>query len=227
MKILNINVNDTPRELTANTVNIAGTEIDIIDGPIGITMSGGADSSLLCYILMKYATGPIHIINFSSRYHHWASPGTVANVVGFCINKTEFSFNNLFMNTYFVPKRTPKEIGQRIKSHNQNLVNIVYGATTATPPKEDLPLFKVRTADDIAESRDPDTSRELYSPIGYYRPFFNIDKKQIKNMYDELGLTKTLFPLTRSCDNPRITTGHCNGNCWWCEERKWAFGTYE
>jgi 7-cyano-7-deazaguanine synthase in queuosine biosynthesis len=103
----------------------------------------------------------------------------------------------------------------------------VYGATTSTPSEEDLKSFKVQTTDYISASRDPNTSKELHSPIGYYRPFFNIDKKQIKNMYDELGLTETLFPITRSCDNPKVKTGHCNGKCWWCEERKWAFGTYE
>ena len=92
---------------------------------------------------------------------------------------------------------------------------------------EDLKFFKVKTIDYISTSRDPNTTRSLFSPIGYYRPFFNIDKKQIKNMYDELGLTETLFPITRSCDNPKVKIGHCNGKCWWCEERKWAFGTYE
>jgi len=210
------------------TITIAGTEIDIIEGPIGITMSGGADSSLLCYILMKYATGPIHIINFSAKHHQWVSPGTVADVVGFCINTTGFDSSNVIMNTYFVPKRNPDEIRNRIENHiQQKLVSIVYGAATATPPKEDLLSFKVPTKYFIAESRNPDVTRPLYESFGYYRPFSNIDKKQIKKMYDELGLTETLFPLTRSCDNPKVKKGHCNGRCWWCEERKWAFGTYE
>ena len=30
------------------TVTISNVDIDIIDGPVGISMSGGADSSLLC-----------------------------------------------------------------------------------------------------------------------------------------------------------------------------------
>jgi 7-cyano-7-deazaguanine synthase in queuosine biosynthesis len=228
MKTLKLDINDAPVELNANTVTIAGTEIDIIDGPIGITMSGGADSSLLCYILMKYTTGPIHIINFSAKYHQWASPGNVADVVGFCIDNTGFDSGNVFMNTYFMPQKTIPVMADRIKSYTQQeIVSIVYGATTATPPEEDLKFFKVKTIDYISTSRDPNTTRSLFSPIGYYRPFFNIDKKQIKNMYDELGLTDTLFPITRSCDNPKVKTGHCNGKCWWCEERKWAFGTYE
>jgi 7-cyano-7-deazaguanine synthase in queuosine biosynthesis len=210
------------------TITIAGTEIDIIEGPIGITMSGGADSSLLCYILMKYATGPIHIINFSAQYHQWASPGNVADVVGFCIDNTGFDSSNVIMNTYFVPRRTPDAVKHRVENYiQQKIVSLVYGATTSTPPEEDLSSFKVRTHYFIAESRNPNITRSLYEPFGYYRPFFNIDKKQIKRMYDELGITDTLFPITRSCDNPKVKTGHCNGKCWWCEERKWAFGTYE
>jgi 7-cyano-7-deazaguanine synthase in queuosine biosynthesis len=227
MKTVNINASGIDVELNVNTVTIAGTDIDIVDGPIGITMSGGVDSSLLCYILMKYATGPIHIINFSSRYHQWASPGTVADVVGFCLDHTKFNSDNIFMHTYFVHKRTQEEITKRIKEHVHQKVSVVYGATTATPPEEDLTLFKVPTIDYISRTRDPNVMRSPYGTIGYYRPLFNVDKKQIKRMYDELGLTDTLFPITRSCDNPEIKTGHCNGNCWWCEERKWAFGTYE
>ena len=53
-------------------------------------------------------------------------------------------------------------------------------------------------------------------------------------MYKEANLLDELYPITRSCEydptsnyfknikNPGI--GHC-GKCWWCEERKWAFGT--
>jgi len=42
-------------------------------------------------------------------------------------------------------------------------------------------------------------------------------------------LLETLFPVTRSCEWNEHVVGedpgmeHC-GNCWWCHERKWAFG---
>ena len=62
----------------------------------------------------------------------------------------------------------------------------------------------------------------------FYEPFKNIDKKFIAHIYKEYGLIDTLYPLTRSCestdpDNCDDYKGHC-GNCWWCLERKWAFG---
>lgn len=56
-----------------------------------------------------------------------------------------------------------------------------------------------------------------------YTPFHRIDKKVIAGMYEELNLLETLFPLTRSCENNNLLEGHC-GECWWCEERLWAFG---
>jgi 7-cyano-7-deazaguanine synthase in queuosine biosynthesis len=58
------------------------------------------------------------------------------------------------------------------------------------------------------------------------RPFRNIDKKGIAELYEKFGLLDTLFPITRSCE---LTTTdfseHC-GTCWFCEERKWGFGRY-
>jgi tRNA(Ile)-lysidine synthase TilS/MesJ len=45
------------------TIQIGNLPIDIHDGAICISMSGGADSSILFYILMKYAPGPIHVFS--------------------------------------------------------------------------------------------------------------------------------------------------------------------
>jgi len=67
----------------------------------------------------------------------------------------------------------------------------------------------------------------------WYQPWRNWDKKAIAELYDQFGLTDSLFPLTRSCENggdvtyiddPLMET-HCE-QCWWCIERYWAFGRY-
>jgi hypothetical protein len=56
-----------------------------------------------------------------------------------------------------------------------------------------------------------------------YVPWVNLNKKDIAAMYTELGLLENLLPRTRSCENENHPGSHC-GKCFWCGERKWAFG---
>ena len=45
------------------TITIDNLNIDLHDGNIGVAVSGGADSALLLYILMKNITAPISIVS--------------------------------------------------------------------------------------------------------------------------------------------------------------------
>ena len=76
------------------------------------------------------------------------------------------------------------------------------------------------------ESRTPDVVKDEVTGNGFlYSPFVNKDKKTIFQIYQDLNLLETLFPLTRSCETTRLKNfrGHC-GECWWCKERMWGFG---
>ena len=107
-----------------------------------------------------------------------------------------------------------------------NLFEILYSGITCNPPDSaGLPKNKERTRDESAE-------RPLctYNGIRYYiNPFFCINKKELRMLYDQLGITDKLFPLTFSCEGSvaqtKTHTQHC-GQCWWCQERFWAFGRY-
>jgi hypothetical protein len=61
------------------------------------------------------------------------------------------------------------------------------------------------------------------------KPFQNYDKKFIFRIFEEEGLMKSLYPLTRSCegqaDVTKDFTKPCK-KCWWCKEKKWAFNRY-
>jgi 7-cyano-7-deazaguanine synthase in queuosine biosynthesis len=84
--------------------------------------------------------------------------------------------------------------------------------------------FKNMLDKDLIARRAPNTIKPMFSCQNkIYNPFSNIDKKDIKNLYHDLGLLETLFPLTRSCESLVDFEKHC-GECWWCEERLWAFG---
>ena len=53
--------------------------------------------------------------------------------------------------------------------------------------------------------------------------------KFIFRIFEEEGLMKGLYPLTRSCegqaDVTKDFTKPCK-KCWWCKEKKWAFNQY-
>lgn len=202
--------------------------IDIYDGPVGVAVSGGADSALLCYILMKYATGPIHAINYCAKKHQRVATKTAVEIIGFCIDHTGFKSEDVILHTHFMEERLPHVMTNIVKNTlEKKELSTVYVGITAAPPAVVLESFKVQTTEFISQTRDPNEARPTVGVVGSYKPFINVDKMKIKEMYDELGLTESLFPITRSCDNPKVAVGNCGGNCWWCEERKWAFGTYE
>lgn len=59
-------------------------------------------------------------------------------------------------------------------------------------------------------------------------PFINTDKKGVADVYEQYGVTDTLFPVTRSCESDDFEATknletHC-GKCWFCLERLWGFG---
>jgi hypothetical protein len=114
--------------------------------------------------------------------------------------------------------------------HDWKIYDRIYIGLTAAPPLEVSSKFTGLEVHQRINSvdRDPLVVRSNYlGENNYiYAPFFNIDKKKIRQIYDELGVIDTLFPLTRSCEDKEQTEGHC-GKCWWCCERFWAFGRYQ
>ena len=53
------------------------------------------------------------------------------------------------------------------------------------------------------KEQDESSERPLETWSGfahYINPFFQINKKDIKKLYDKYDLTYTLFPITRSCE---------------------------
>jgi 7-cyano-7-deazaguanine synthase in queuosine biosynthesis len=205
------------------TITVAGVDIDIHDGPIGITCSGGTDSSLLLYILMKYATGEIHVTTCSAVSSEHANSINTQAVINKCIELT--GNLNVFHHVYFVetPFRNLFKLTREFLYYKN--IKVCYTGVTKCPSKEVTESFKDSTP--VESERSSDIIRDCYINEGtIYTPFANIDKQKISEMYNELGIRDELFPLTRSCEHKTIFTGHC-GQCWWCEERKWGFGALE
>ena len=204
---------------------------------IGIKISGGADSALLCYVLAKYKAEerpeinihPMTVVNIAKPYQLLVSK----RIIDFC--EKEF-------NIKFAEHQTcdPAMEGPELGAAQDKLVEDTYKrkiidchaiGLTANPLKDasTLHLFNDEGFKRVPE-RDRD--RELKptcfiknnNPMKSFRPFSNIDKQGICELYQHFGLMETLFTLTKSCEGftPNWDSPHC-GECWWCMERQWGF----
>lgn len=195
-------------------------------GDLGISVSGGADSAILLYILMALL-GPsldrkLYIFSTFSNEKGRSNAFTVANVIERCIQLTGFT-NIIHIGQYVVSQNNINLFKHVHEYLDTGKIVQSFSAVTANPSSLDLISFtginedaSNRLSGEIRSIKD--LTREIYIP------FTNVNKKYIAALYQLYGLTDDLFPLTRSCEALcRIPeSAHC-GKCWWCEERKWAF----
>jgi 7-cyano-7-deazaguanine synthase in queuosine biosynthesis len=207
-------------------INIGNFKIDIHEGPIGVCVSGGADSAVLLYILMKHALGPIHVITSSIKSKNRTHPHVVLRLIDKLFDLT--NNKNVQHHTFFVDRLSKDNLTAGVASISQSLnLNVTYLGLTSVPPDSVRQMFNSEEVTSILDHRGPEKNHSTYLYDNrVYFPMINLDKKEIKTLYEELGILEELFPLTRSCEDKTLTIGHC-GKCWWCEERRWGFGRLE
>jgi len=200
--------------LTNNTV------VEIPEGPIGISCSGGADSSLLLYILMSNVVDPIHVFTLSDNTKGRPNAVVMARVIEKCIQLT--GNLNIIHHSYYSDTMSESNLFDFQRDYLRNrTIGCIFFGITANPPE----TVKFSNPSTEHDHRDPTVIKNEIDQGGFLRrPFVNKDKKTIAQIYKDLDLMETLFPVTRSCE----ATGqleyynHC-GKCWWCEERLWGF----
>ena len=69
-------------------LDLSGVNLKIYEGPIGISCSGGADSSLLLYFLMKYSKNKIYIFSSGNKARQFKNITITNNVIQKCIELT-------------------------------------------------------------------------------------------------------------------------------------------
>ena len=233
-------------------INIDGIPVGIYKGgPIGVGISGGADSAILLYILMSNITQPIHIYNMWTTYRQ--------NVFGKYVDSVIETCSKLTGNTNYVVHKIQSEPDESIEFYFNMLtdaldrkeIDMVYLGITVFPPKEVYLKFTSQQPEWHNDFRSGEVEHSLFGlnvpvakaddfsevpltingkPIDAltldtraYIPLYNHNKKDIAKLYRYFGLEQTLLPVTRSCENDSHPVGHC-GKCWWCHERVWAFG---
>jgi len=221
------------------TIKIANIEIDIHNGPIGISLSGGADSSLLFYILMKYALGPIHVFSCGNGNTNYHEPSSAIRVINYCIkqfNRSDVRFHAHWVNEKTIVNMLAKDV---IQSCN---LSVLYNGFTRPPPKgviidydttgpiavggidhgKVLPTYWTKENNELIQAI---FGVAIGGEKPLYTPFINFNKQELAKSYSYLEIEE-LYSITRSCESLSLTTGHC-GTCWWCKERIWGFGYLE
>ncbi|RZD43569.1 MAG: hypothetical protein CXT73_00150 [Methanobacteriota archaeon] len=210
--------------LIKKELNLSGINLKIYEGPIGISCSGGADSSLLLYFLMKYSNDKIYILSTGNKAKQFKNVTIINNVIQKCIELT--GNMNIEHHSTFCDYQTLSNIFDKLDYYRKNkLINIFYTGITANPPKFITDTF----IEEVSEvDRNPTIMKAvLRNNNKTYTPWINIDKKKLAQIYKEYNLIDSLFVHTRSCEwetqnvkDPKL--GHC-GICWWCQERAWGF----
>jgi len=175
---------------------------------VGVPLSGGPDSAILYYMLMKDNIA-------ESRK---------ARIIPICAPKIDGAdyYANL-VNQYVCNKLGVEEnkilyIGNPWQEHNVIVRNavvsafyfgiiecVVLGDNVAPPGGAEFPGMM--------------PIRERVDSPNVFQPFFDMTKDQIIQLYYDEEIEE-LLTLTHTCTEQN--RGHC-GQCWQCTERKWAF----
>lgn len=206
---------------------------------LGIWLSGGADSSLLCYLLAKhikennldFKLQPVTVLKREGDTAH-------INVLNFI--KQDLNCEDLFLDIIVHKPTTKQEYDDSFSNLRDSHVmegryNYIYSGINQSPDIEAYSngwkmtpevqnirgsmITKLKVLCGVIELDGVDYE------LGDIRPFVNLDKKEIANLYKENNLLDSLFPLTNSCGGHGPANTHCE-KCWNCRERFWAFGKF-
>ena len=220
------------------TVSLSeGINFNLYKGPLGLLCSGGADSSLMLYFVLKNYTGkdPIHVFDLANNPLDLKNTVAVTKVVNKCVELT----GNHNVQLHIIHMKGdkpdgPEVLADMVKQVGVNINVLMTGVTKN--PKEVLDTFTDEygcTKDSNRDAPIPEDSLYDATDEGYswiYTPWSLIDKQGLGKLYKEHDLMESLFPLTYSCEYYSrdkmygdVGDKHC-GKCWWCQEREWGFG---
>ena len=210
-------------------------EINLPDNlkTLGLKISGGADSAIVCYMVAKYVTEEspditIHPITAV------ASTKPFQQIFADKVLRKVESLTGITFATHQYRTIDSTTVEKYI-SEQAELVDDVYASQgiqrhfsglTANPTAEDAPLLYdgKHALPGSYGPDDTDRSKGSEKKDNTFRPLINVDKRGVAEHYIRLGVLEDIFPLTRSCEENNVYTfeKHCE-DCWFCRERQWGF----
>ena len=235
-----------------NQYNIDGVDITFDDSwnSIAISVSGGADSALLAYLLCGMITNhTVHIISHkrmwktrpwqsydSLRVYHWLVEKfpniTFERHQGFIAPDIEYGNMGPIIKDEYGKMVSGDNAQQRAYAEYicySNNIDAYYNAVTHNPNGLDFGGMKER---DIDRNND-NAHLEILHHMGRWaiHPFRFVDKSWVLKQYKDNDIMD-LFNITRSCEGEFPDIDYTTykqgqyvptcGECFWCKERAWA-----
>jgi hypothetical protein len=217
---------------------------------IAISVSGGADSALLAYLLCSLVTTQtVHIISHKRMWktRPWQSHDSLSIYTWLLKNFPNIKFHR--HTNFIAPDIEYGNIGASIPDEynkfvsgdniqqrafaeyvcfNEN-IDAYYNAVTRNPKIVDLGGMVERNINPTDDNKHLAEMTHMGRKV--FHPFRFVDKSEIIKKYKELKLMD-LFNITRSCEgefkdinyktySPGQLVPTC-GECFWCKEREWA-----
>jgi 7-cyano-7-deazaguanine synthase in queuosine biosynthesis len=193
-------------------------------GPIGISFSGGVDSSLLVYLVLNQIKDePVHLFTLSIVGRNLSQHKITSDVLNKICQLTN-NYNIIqhvsICNNDATAAANMQVLPRKMLYEQQSIKSMLYG-DNANPPAdcgiENFEKFKMFNEN----FRSPLYTRSMRLAYpGQFCPLTNLNKQDIVKIYCEQGIIDTVFPLTKSCSSD-YGSNPC-GTCWFCGERSWG-----
>lgn len=219
---------------------------------VAISVSGGADSALLAYLVCEQAydhNTTVHIINHvrcwktkpwqqddADKVYQWLFQRfyhtTFKRHTNFIAPELEYGNMGPNLIDEYGKKVSGDNIQQRAYAEyicTKHNIDAYYNGITRNPQL----TFGNRMHERDIDPTDGNKHLEYTIHMGRVasHPFRFVDKAWVLNKYKELGIME-LFNLTRSCEGTFENITHNTytkgqtvpvcGECFWCKEREWA-----
>lgn len=193
------------------------------NGPVGVSISGGADSALLLYIVLDQTDLPVHLFSTVSGWLESCEIPVIHKICEYMEQRFPGRIHNLTISFSKSPDHMSQILFKQPISAlyaSETIKSFLHGTTLSPSIEQQVSCGFPGTLDEnIQRTRDPNIKYAVKMGPGWYGPLKNIDKKQVAELYKRYNI-EDLFDYTRSCV---MQSDHC-GHCWWCHERMWAFG---
>ena len=207
-------------------VDILNKKYDFNNKIIGLSMSGGADSTLLCYLLAKtIQEEKLNVIIQPYNGYDIDVSGDsekLPNIIDYIRNKftdveLRWPIATVFRGNYKDVKNN--YIGTlRKKLEEYKVYDIRIIAISQGPPLEAQTKFKAKSGQSIMRLKGYYLYDEVTDIGDKNAPFKYIDKRFMIQCYKDFKVDD-LLEMTESCTE----LDKCKSEkCWWCLEREWA-----
>lgn len=175
---------------------------------IGVMSSGGLDSSVLIFLLLKLSRE----LNTGNKIKIFTIPKVDGakdhslSIISYLNDTFDTELKQTTVGDLTLKHPALQTISGICSALNDLSLNILLTADTKVPDFEIIP-----------GKRNPERTRGSFNR--YDQPFFDYTKDYIVQLGIENG-SDEIFRRSHSCI--MLSQGRCN-ECWWCKEREWAF----